>query len=79
MKIKKNIAVSESGFLFDSNSGDSYSLNETGKEIVKLISANKSEKEIKDYFLENYDVDEAIFENNFNDFLIMLQNLRLTE
>jgi predicted hydrocarbon binding protein len=79
MKIKKNIAISESGFLFNSNTGDSYSLNETGKEIVKMLNKNKSEDEIRKFFLENYDVEEGIYENNFNDFINMLRKNNLLE
>ena len=79
MKVKNNIAVSESGFVFDSNTGDSFSLNETGKHIIRMLNENESEEEIKKYFLENYDVEEGIFENNFHDFINMLQNLNLLE
>ena len=79
MKVKESIAVSESGFLFDSNTGDSFSLNETGKQIVKMLNDNKPEEEIRNYFLNNYDVEEGIFENNFYDFINMLQNLNLLE
>jgi len=79
MKIKNNIALSESGFLFDSNTGDSFSLNETGKQIVEMLNENKSEEEIRKFFLENYDVEEGIYENNFYDFINMLQNLNLFE
>ena len=79
MKVKNNIAVSESGFLFDSNTGDSFSLNETGKQIIKMFNENKTEDEIKEYFLKNYDVEEGIFENNFYDFINMLSNLNLLE
>ena len=79
MKVRNNIAVSESGFLFDSNTGDSFSLNETGKQIIKMLNENKGEEEIKKHFLENYDVEEGIFENNFYDFINMLSNLNLLE
>lgn len=79
MKVRNNIAVSESGFLFDSNTGDSFSLNETGKQIIKMFNENKTEDEIKEYFLKNYDVEESIFENNFYDFINMLSNLNLLE
>lgn len=79
MKVKQNIAVSESGFLFDSNTGDSFSLNETGKRIIKLLNEGKAETEIKQYFIENYDVEEGIYENNFYDFINMLSNLNLLE
>ena len=79
MKVKNNIAVSESGFLFDSNTGDSFSLNETGKQIIKMLNEGKVESEIKQYFLDNYDVEEGMYENNFYDFINMLQNLNLLE
>ena len=38
MKLKKNIAVSETGFLFDPNTGESYNLNNTGQLIIKLLA-----------------------------------------
>ena len=79
MNLKKNIAVSESGFLFDSNTGDSYSLNETGKLIVQMIKENKTEGEIFTYFNEYYDVEEGIFENNYHDFITMIKNLNIIE
>ena len=40
MKLKRNIAVSESGFLFDPTSGESYSLNEQGLEILNLMKGS---------------------------------------
>ncbi|NPA68232.1 MAG: PqqD family protein [Chlorobi bacterium] len=79
MTIRKNIAVSESGFVFDPDNGDSYTLNETGKLIIDMLAEGKTEKEIKNYFTEHYDVDEGTLENNFNDFIIMLKNFNLTE
>lgn len=79
MKIRKNIAVSENGFLFDPNTGESFSLNETGKQILKMMKENKSEEEISDWFSINYEVDKITFENNFNDFITVLQNYRITE
>jgi len=79
MKLKKNIAVSETGFLFDPNSGESFSLNETGKKILQFLKEEKPEEEISEWFVKNYEVDQATFENNFNDFITVLQNFRITE
>ena len=79
MKIKKNIAVSESGFVFDSNTGDSFSLNATGKEILNMLNDNKSEEDIKHFFLKEYDVDDLTFEQNYFDFMNILINLNLVE
>ena len=79
MKIKKEIAISDSGFVFDPTTGDSYNLNKTGIEILKMIKEGKSEKEIIKEFTEKYDVDEITFDQNFYDFLRMLSHYNLTE
>ncbi len=79
MKLKKNIAVSESGFLFDPNTGDSFSVNETGKKIIELLKEEKTDDEIIKWFAENYEIDKLTFENNFYDFTAVLQNHHLTE
>ena len=52
MKLKRNIAVSESGFLFDPTSGESYSLNEQGTEILNLLKDKKSDTEITGYMTD---------------------------
>lgn len=79
MNLRKNIAVSESGFVFDTNTGDSFSLNQTGGLIIKLIQEGKNELEISNYFVENYEVDAGGFENNFSDFIDSLKRLNLLE
>ncbi len=79
MKLKKNIAVSETGFLFDSNTGESFSLNETGRKILQFLKEDKSEDEISEWFAENYEVDQATFENNLYDFFTVLQNFKIIE
>jgi hypothetical protein len=44
MKLKKDIAISDSGFLFNPSSGDSYSLNPIGVEILKLMQEKKGRR-----------------------------------
>jgi len=73
MKLKKKIAVSETGFIFDPTTGDSYSLNPTAIDILTLLKEGKSEKEIKKNMIENYDVDETTFDRNYLDFIAMLR------
>ncbi|MBN2639151.1 MAG: PqqD family protein [Bacteroidales bacterium] len=79
MKIKKNIAVSENGFLFDPNSGESYSLNKTGQLIVKLISEGKTESEIIEVVKEKYEVETTSLQRYLDDFIMMLQQMNLLE
>lgn len=79
MKLKKNIAVSENGFLFDPNSGESYSLNKTGQLIVKLISEGKDEAEIMEAIMKEYDVESASLQRYLDDFFMMLQQMNLLQ
>jgi len=79
MKIKNNIAISENGFMFDPYTGDSYNLNTTAVEIIKLLKDGKSNKEIINYFKEKYDVDDLTLEQNIYDFIAMLNHYELTD
>jgi len=79
MKIKHNIAISDSGFVFDSNTGDSFSLNPIAMEIIGMMKSNKSITEINAYILKTYDVDEATCEKAYYDFAAMLKHYNLVE
>ncbi len=79
MKIKKNIAVSESGFVFDPSTGESFSLNQIGLELVELLKQGEDFVAIKKGILEKYDVDEISFEKYYYDFINSLNQNQLLE
>ncbi|MCS7073486.1 MAG: PqqD family protein [Bacteroidia bacterium] len=79
MKIRRNIAISESGFVFNPSSGDSFSTNPIGIEIIKMLKEGLSESEIKKQILNTYQVDETTVEKDFYDFITMLSNYKLLE
>jgi len=79
MKLKKSIAISESGFVFDPMSGESFSVNEIGMEILTLLKQDKSPEQISDFFVNTYDVESADFEKYFYDFIGMLRQYQLIE
>jgi len=79
IKIKKDIAVSETGFLFDPNTGESFNLNKTGKLIFKLLAENKKQEEIESVVLEKYDVEAHVFQRYLDEFLMMLRQFNLIE
>ena len=79
MKIKKNIAVSESGFVFDPSTGESFSLNQVGLELVELLKQGENFDIIKKEILEKYDVDEISFEKYYYDFINSLNQNQLLE
>ncbi|MEE4114803.1 MAG: PqqD family protein [Marinilabiliaceae bacterium] len=79
MRLKKNIALSESGFVFDPSSGDSFSLNEQAQEIISLMNAGKNIDEISGIITETYDVEQPEFEKYYYDFLGMLRQYSLID
>ncbi len=79
MKIRNNIALSDSGFLFDPASGDSFSLNPIGLEILRMLKSGKEKGDILPYLLENYQTDEATVEKDYYDFIRSLQQFYLVE
>ena len=79
MKIKPELKVNESGFLFDPTTGESYSLNDMGTVYFNWITEGKNLDDIKVLITNEYDVDETTFEKSFMDFKSRLKNLRLLE
>lgn len=77
MKIRKNIAISDSGFIFNPSTGDSFSVNPIGLEIIKLLKEEKSGDDIKKHLLKTYSVDESTVEKDYYDFLKMLEANKL--
>lgn len=79
MKIKKSIAVSKSGFIFNPSTGDSYTVNQVAAEILELLKESNSLEEVKQEILKKYDVNEKSLNEDLNDFSAHLQQLGLTE
>lgn len=75
--LKKNISISENGFLFDANTGDSYSLNETAADMLLLLQEEKDEATLKHDIQNKYNVDDLTFERNYFDFINLLRHMNL--
>lgn len=78
MKIRKNIAVSENGFIFNPLTGDSFSVNETGVFILRKLKDGESEETILQDLMDEYELDIYTAEKDLNDFLTMLKSYQLT-
>jgi hypothetical protein len=79
MIIKGNIALSDNGFVFNPTTGDSFTLNGTGREVLLLIKEGKSLDQIKELMLEKYEVDRIILERYLEDFVNELNSNNLFE
>lgn len=79
MRIRKNIATSDEGFLFNPTTGDSFSTNTIGSEIINLLKLDKSPVEITEEICERYDVDKILFERDLEDFTSLLKEYSILE
>lgn len=78
MKIRSNIALSESGFVFNPDTGESFTVNPMGHEILELARQGNGFEQIRESILQKYKVDEHIFEKDFEDFLSQLDHFQIT-
>jgi hypothetical protein len=79
MKLKKNIATSESGFIFNPANGDSFSVNEIGAEIINLMKDDRSQTEIIEAISSKYDTEKTQVEKDLEDFISLLVSFNLIE
>ncbi len=79
MNLLKNLALSDTGFVFNPATGDSFSVNPIGLDLMKLLKDGKSEGDIKKHMLDTYQTDAETIEKDVYDFFKMLEQLRLTE
>ncbi|MEI8201626.1 MAG: PqqD family protein [Bacteroidota bacterium] len=79
MKINKNIAISDNGFVFNPNTGESFSVNQLGVDIINLLKNDESLDKITEEIINKYTVDEATAEKDLSDFISLLQHHSLIE
>ncbi len=77
MQLNSNIAISDSGFIFNPGTGDSFSTNNVGLEIIRLLKENKKKEEIIKIIRNKFTVDESSLDKDLVDFLMMLQSYQL--
>ena len=79
MRIKKNIALSDTGFVFNPSTVEWFSVNPIGAEILKLLKDGKDRDQIKAAIIDQYQTDEATIDRDFDDFVNMMKHYLLTE
>lgn len=77
MKVNHNIAVSESGFLFNPSTGESFTLNPIGARLITLFKEGLSDEEILQKITEEYNVEKNDLSKDLLDFENMLRTYHL--
>jgi hypothetical protein len=79
MKIRSNLAVSEDGFVFDPKSGESFTVNEVGVQIIQQLNAGEDIEGVKAHLIEQYEIDPYTLEKSIQDFIYMMDEFKLLE
>lgn len=77
--VPKNLAVSESGFLFMANTGETFTLNETGKKILSMFQAGEDLPKIIGEVCNSYDTERNQVEKDIYDFVIQLKKYSIVK
>lgn len=77
MKINRNLAISENGFVFNPITGESYFVNELGTLIIREIKSGKSKSEIIETIFQEFDAERSTIEKDVDDYLNILSNHQL--
>jgi PqqD family protein of HPr-rel-A system len=72
-----NLALSDSGFLFDTRTGATYSLSKTGTFLLRALMGGAQVQSLSERISEEFDVDQRLAARDAEQFLIRLREMRL--
>lgn len=75
--VPKNLAISESGFLFMANTGETFTLNESGKKILTMFQDGGDVSDIILEITNTYDAEKNLIEKDIYDFIIQLKKFSI--
>ena len=64
----QRLAISESGFVFDPASGQSFTVNETGLALIRLLQKSSDAQAIIGQLQQEYDIGVTDLERDIEDF-----------
>lgn len=79
MPLKKNLATSETGFIFNPSTGDSFSANPVASEMIAMLREGKTPDQIKNHLLKTYEVEKSNLDKDFDDLMLQLRDHNLLE
>ncbi len=79
IKLSQNIAISETGFLFNPSTGESFTINAVGAHFISLMKEGLSNDEIINKMSEEYDADANEISKDLEEFLDSLKHNNLID
>ncbi|MEG3640491.1 PqqD family protein [Magnetococcus sp. PR-3] len=71
------LAINEEGFVFDPQTGESFTINQVAHTLLKSINAGDDEAQMVVSLCETYEVTETTARRDVRDFLDSLHGLKL--
>lgn len=71
------LAINDEGFVFDPSTGESFTVNKTGLDIIRELKAGKAQEDIAAALADTYDVDTGEAERDVMDFADRLRSFQL--
>jgi len=72
----KDVAMSEGGFVFDTHTGLTFTVNTAGRFVLEALRQGLAEREILAMLMERFDVEQSIdLGRDCEEFLAMLRDL----
>ena len=71
------LAINEQGFVFDPTTGESFTVNKTGLDILQGLKSEESVDAIAQTLADNYEVEYTEAEQDVNDFVERLRAFHL--
>ncbi len=75
----KNLAISDTGFIFDPFSGKTFTVNEIGMVIIQSLKNGEDVAFIQNKILEEFDTTIDQLDRDISDFLIQLKEQSLIQ
>jgi len=77
MNTLKHLAINDEGFIFNPTTGESWTTNQTGLFILKLLKEGLAEGEILNKLVEEFEIDKDTAYRDLTDFLEKLRSYKL--
>jgi PqqD family protein of HPr-rel-A system len=69
----RRLALSESGFVFDPVSGQSFTVNDTGLALLRLLQKSADEQQILDQLCQDFDAEPNDMARDLEEFVASLR------
>ena len=78
-KLKDYIAISGSGVLFNTQTGESFSVNELGMLVIEQVKRGRSLEQIREEVFSEYHIDAETLQMHLEEFLSFMRQHQLLD